>query len=353
MNNSEDSQTDIVGNPEDLDSGTFSSEIRKAAKQFLEGRKNNIQSALDENNERMHDFERRVNNYWRKPLDLLDFFLVDSLEIGSNFNREMRVIAEQENDYVFLALTRFHAKACLIGQEIVTLMKQGYASGAHARWRSLHEITVTSLFIKKHGNEVAERYLLYDKIEVYNLFRDYLKDNDLYKKHTDILGYTPYDSIEDMKEVEILKNRLCDDNKFGKSFGDSYGWAAKALGKRPHNFKEIEKDVELDYLRPFYNMANHFVHAGPKGITFNIGISESHEGKILLAGQSDSGLADPGSNTAISLHKMNIALLTSRPTVGNLVFLRAMGLLVNEINEEFLEAHKFVEEQTEEKALHI
>lgn len=329
-----------------------SEEIGEVIAQLM-GKFENASDILQKNNEESEAFKERLYNIWKDPLDLLELFLVLSTEAGAKFNRENRPTAVEKNDYVFEALTRLHAKACLIGQEIITLMRNGYASGAHARWRSLHEIVVTASFIKEHGNEVAERYLLYDIIEVYNLFRDYLKDNDLYKKHTDTLGYTPYDSIEDMKEAEISKKRLCDDSKFGKSFGDSYGWAAKELGNKPHNFKEIEKDVKLDHLRPFYNMANHFVHAGPKGSYFNIGISDSHEGKILLVGQSDSGLADPGSNMAISLYYINKALLTTRPTVENLVFLSASGLLVDQINEELLKVHKFIEEETRGKVLPI
>jgi hypothetical protein len=90
-----------------------------------------------------------------------------------------------------------------------------------------------------------------------------------------------------------------------------------------------------------------------KGTFFNIGISEPDKEKILLAGPSDSGLTDPGSGTAVSLNLINTVLITSRPTVENLILLQATSLLVNEINEALLEAHRFIEEQTEGKALPI
>jgi hypothetical protein len=333
MDDIKDNQKDCTSNLEDFDSSHLSSKIEEEAKQFYNKIKGDAPNTLNRNNGIVEDFKKRVGNFWKKPLDLLDLYVMYSLAAGSKFNKEMWTTAEQEKDYVFIALTRLHAKACLISQEVLTLMKNGYASGAHARWRSLHEIAVTGSFIKKHGNEVAERYLFYSYIEVYNLFKDYLKDNDLYQNHCDTLGYTPYDSIEDMKKAEIMKEKLCSDDKFSKPFGSGHGWAAKALGKRPCNFKEIEKDVGLDHIRPFYDMANHFVHAGPKGISFNIGISDLHTEKVLLAGPSDSGLADPGSNMVVSLHKINENLLTSRPTEENHIFMRAMGLLLTEINE--------------------
>ncbi len=106
-------------------------------------------------------------------------------------------------------------------------------------------------------------------------------------------------------------------------------------------------------MRPYYKMASNAVHADSKGTFFNIGISEFDEEKILLAGPSDSGLADPGSGTALSMNLINSTLIISRPTAENLILLQATSMLVNEINEAFLEAHRFIEEQTEGKALHI
>jgi hypothetical protein len=140
----DDDKVDSIKNPNNLDPNNFSLEVKEAARQFLEEIKNNASDTLQENNKKIEDFKRRINNFWKKPLDLLDLLLIYSLQMGSKFNNEMRATAEKENDYVFLVLTRLHAKGCLVGQEIATLMKHGYASGAHARWRSLHEIAITA-----------------------------------------------------------------------------------------------------------------------------------------------------------------------------------------------------------------
>lgn len=298
---------------------------------------------LEKNYEDSEAFKERLNELWKTPLQLLELYLLLTIEKGSKFNKENHQNALEQNDYVFKVLVRLHAKACLIGQEILILMKNGYASGAFARWRSLHEIAVTGLFICKHGNEIAERYLDYSYIESYNLIGDYLKYNDLYKKHSDILGYVPYDTIEDMIKVAKKKKELC--SKYGNRYEKFHGWAAKVLEAKDCNFEGIERDVGLDYLRPFYNMANHPVHAGPKGNYHNLGLLDSDEGKILLVGQSDAGLADPGSNMVVSLQYMNKALLTSRPNVENDAFLFVMELLFNEINKEFLNVHTLLKEK--------
>ena len=339
----DDGKTNSTENPNYLDLFNIPSEVKETINQFLEEIKNNASDTLQENNEEIEDFKRRVNNFWKKPLDLLDLLLIYSRQMGSKFNKEMRTPAEKENDYVFLALTRLHAKACLVSQEIAILMKHGYASGAHARWRSLHEIAVTALFIKEHGNEVAERYLNYRYIESYYAMRQY-------KIHAKKLNYEPFEEEEEENTTSV-KNFFVE--KYGRSFENPYGWASKELNKPRPNFADIEKSVGVDHMRPYYKMASNAVHADSKGTVFNIGISESDKEKILLAGPSDSGLADPGSGTAVSLNLINTTLITSRPTVENLILLQATSLLVNEINEAFLEAHKFIEEQAEGKALPI
>lgn len=339
----DDNNTNNKKNQDYLDLLNIPSEFKEAIKQFLEEIKNNASDALQENNEEIEDFKRRVTNFWKEPLDLLDLLLIYSRQMGSKFNKEMSTIAEKENDYVFLALIRLHAKACLVSQEIAILMKHGYASGAHARWRSLHEIAVTALFIKEHGNEVAERYLNYRHIESYYAMRQY-------KEHAKKLHYEPLEEEEEENTTSV-KNFFVE--KYGRSFENPYGWASKELNKPRPNFADIEKSVGVDHMRPYYKMASNAVHADSKGTFFNVGISKSEEEEILLAGPSDSGLADPGSCTAVSMNLINSTLITSRPTVENLILLNATAMLVNEINDAFLEAHKFIEEQTEGKALPI
>ncbi|AKB33046.1 hypothetical protein MSSIH_2356 [Methanosarcina siciliae HI350] len=339
----DDSDTNNKKNQDYLDLFNIPSEVKEAINQFHEEIINNASETLRENDEEIENFKKRVNSFWKKPLNLLDLLLIYSRQMGSKFNKEIRATAEKENDYVFLALIRLHAKACLVSQEIAILMKHGYASGAHARWRSLHEIAVTALFIKEHGNEIAERYLNYRGIEAYYATKQY-------KEYASRLRYEPLQEEEERDAIN-LKNSLIE--KYGESFENLYGWASKELNKSRPRFADIEKAVGTEYMRPYYKMASNAVHAESNGTFFNIGLSKSAEEKILLAGPSDSGLADPGSGTAVALNLINAILITSRPTAENLIILQATSMLVNEINEAFLEAHKFIEEQTEGKALSI
>jgi len=53
-------------------------------------------------------------------------------------------------------LARLYGRACQIGRKIELLLSNGFADGAEARWRTLHELTVVACFIYKHGEETAK-----------------------------------------------------------------------------------------------------------------------------------------------------------------------------------------------------
>lgn len=42
--------------------------------------------------------------------------------------------------------------------EIITLMKNGFADGAYARWRSMYELSIISSFIIQYGENVAKKF---------------------------------------------------------------------------------------------------------------------------------------------------------------------------------------------------
>lgn len=295
-------------------------QLKREAPSMLKGRKKERKS-----------FEARLARVWRRPLDLLEMFLAIALEAGDGFNREFRPEASEENDYVFEVLTRLQARACQIASEILVLLKSGHADGAHARWRSLHEIAVVGLFVESAGNEIAERYLLHDAIESYKAARQY-------QEYCKALGYEPI-SEQELDEIESTYQHLL--SRFGRAYKENYGWAVPAIGKKKPTFRDVEQEVGLDHLRPFYRMASHNVHANPKGVFFKLGLYPSQE--ILLAGPSNIGLADPGQGTAISLGQITLALLGTRPNIDRLVICNILMKLVEEIGEEFLAAQKSLE----------
>lgn len=308
-----------------------SSEI---ASDLLKDIKEKSSEMLEEWREQNKKFEKRLYKLWKKPIDLLEIFIILSLEAGSSFNNELREEAVEKNDIVFEALTKLHSRGCLVSRQIVNLLRSGYASGAHARWRTLHEIAAVSFFIMKHGEKVAEKYLLHDVIESSKAVRQY-------QEHVDSLGYERY-SDKEVEEIMKKREKLCE--RFGKCYKNTYGWAAEALGKCRPNLYDIEKDAGINHLRPYYKMASHAVHANPKGVLFNLGLLSESSGKdVLIAGPSDYGLADPGQSTAISLYQINSVLLTHKPKINSITILKTLEKLQDEIAEKFVKVQKKIE----------
>jgi len=258
--------------------------------------------------------------------------LTISKEFGLSINEETRANPSDESRYLVEVLTRLHARGSQVVEEIVSLLSSGLADGAMARWRTLHEITIVALFVSKHGNEVAQRYIAHRHVESRKAA---LKYEECYER----LSYEAM-TPDEMKIIEDNYTAVID--RYGKDFRTDYGWASNALGNKSPKFEDIEGAVGLDHWRAHYRMAGHNVHANPKGAFFKLGLLG--ESNILLAGPSNAGLTDPGHSTAISLLQINSALLALQLTFDNLVALRVMLLLENEIGEMFLDADRRLQE---------
>lgn len=87
-------------------------------------------------------FLARQREKWGKPLDLLFMLVEAARESGEEYAATFQKVAEAEQDFRFLALCKLHARACLVASEVHWLLEGGFASGAMARWRTLHEIAV-------------------------------------------------------------------------------------------------------------------------------------------------------------------------------------------------------------------
>ena len=132
------------------------------------------------------------------------------------------------------------------------------------------------------------------------------------------------------------------------------GWHQK-LRKTHPSISDIEEQVGLENMRPYYRMASDNVHANSHGSYSRIGLSQSlHDDEMLLAGASSMGLADPGHSTAISLNQVTSNLfltelyLEIELSLYRLVISNILIKLVHEIWDAFLEAHHELESLAED-----
>jgi len=276
-------------------------------------------------------FQKRLRKRWDAGLSMLRMQLAIAAEFGDGINRAIRESGETDSPRTFEVLTRLHARACQVTDEILCLLEGGFADGAMARWRTLHEIAAVGYLIRRHGDELAERYEEHAAIESRRAAVQY-------QKHCEKLGQPPA-TAEELAQLEAERAALL--IKYGPEFDKQQGWAAKHLNKQNPTITDIHEAAGVDHLGPYHRMASHNVHANPKGIYFKLGLFGEED--MLLAGPSNAGLADPGHAAAISLNQVSSVLLEFVPNLDHCVTLMVMHHLEGEIGPALLAAQQKLE----------
>ncbi len=273
-------------------------------------------------------FRRRLATRWRRPLDLFRLLLIMCVELGASANIELTLSrAFKRRRHLVDVMRRLHARACQVAAEVLALLEAGFADGAMARWRTLHELAVTTAFIGMHGEKLAKRYVLHQAIES-------KRAADEYQRCSPLLGYDPLEPSELATIQEEFNIQIA---RFGKPFGEAYGWASDALKHPRPTFADIERAAKIHRMRSHYKFASYNVHANPRGAFFRLGLLPGTP--LLLAGPSNSGLPEPGQCAALSLAQVTTVFATLDATIDNLGALHAIDALVAEVAEAFGAAH--------------
>ena len=280
-------------------------------------------------------FEDSLYKRWREPLDLLEALIMISMEAGEAHAN--KILTDETESPKKEAIIRIHARSLQIAGEVLVLLKSGYADGANARWRSLHELAVTSFFLFENDEEVSKRYLDYVVIEKF-------KEAMEYRNQCEKLGYPPIDE-QKFQKLKTEKERLCE--LYHDHFHWSYGWIpSDILPKR--SFRDLEEYVNLNTLRPFYKFSSASIHGSPRGL-YSLGLMDDYQEKVLLCGTSDYGLADPLETTAISLLYATLCLLNIEPDYESIFQLQVMKSLVDRIRPLAVEIQRELEIMTHYK----
>jgi hypothetical protein len=270
------------------------------------------------------EFYGYIRSRWGEALDYLDA-LIDLLsDIGSQLYDSSREVQDNSVDPVIDVLFSLHMRACQVAREAAVLLKTGLPDGALARWRTLHELAVTAAFIGKHGAEIARRYMDHADMQTYRAAKQY-------QVHCAKLGREPLPAAQ-MAILETRKRELV--LNYTREFESDYGWALPALSLPVHSskprrpkFSEIEADVELNFVRPFFQTASDNIHAGSRGTAFRLSSAWS--------GASDVGLQLPGRNTAWSLIQITVELLSQDATLERVALSKAIQELGKSVYKAF------------------
>lgn len=271
-------------------------------------------------------FRSRLERRWGKALGKLRILLTISLEIGS----EYATSKSSQDTLLRDVLIRLHVRACQVAAEVITLMENGFADGAMARWRTLHEISIVAVLVAQHGRPLAERYVAHQAIEA-------KAGKEQFALCYEQLGYAPL-AADDCREIDETYDRVI--ARFGKEFRLPYGWAAGFVPKNRRGvigLAELEAAAGRSALASHYKLASHNVHAGPHALFFRLGLIDD---SALLAGASNAGLSEPGQNTAVSLALITILTVADKSTLDGVVAMKLIQLLKHDISKAFVKAEE-------------
>jgi hypothetical protein len=228
-------------------------------------------------------FIKKTAEVWQKAFAASDALYVIVRSAAADYAEFVSKSEDDGHKMTYTALNSLHARALQEYLEIVTLVKNGFADGAFARWRSMYELAIISSFIAKYGEETAAKFI-------------------------------------EAQDTE-----------------DRYDWAM-ASGifpehKRHVTFNDIQKSCEVDaeIWREDYTVANQTVHASPQGTFDSLGGTHS--------ARSDYGIAAPAVQSANTLALISSMLLSVYSGYEAMSRMYIIGKWLDIIMDSYAETH--------------
>jgi hypothetical protein len=310
--------------------------LQKLSEEMIKNLEKDRPRMLKEHKKIRKGFEDRLYKTWREPFDLFESLIVVCMESGEE-KKDKLSNGKNITNPKQVALIKIHARAIQIAYEILSLVKSGYADGAHARWRSLHELAIITFFLRENNEEVAERYLEHAVMKKFREAGNYLK-------HHKKLKYPPINK----KNYALLKkehDRLL--KKYGNDFEyrSGFEWIPRTILAN-RTFKSLEEHVKLEKFYPFYSWSSDSMHGGAKGL-HRIGLIDDYQEQVLAVGATDYGFADPIQNTVISITHVTSNLLLLKPNFEDLLIMQVLQKYLHDIGEKAVKTQRNVEKQYE------
>ncbi|MEM7703456.1 MAG: DUF5677 domain-containing protein [Pseudomonadota bacterium] len=224
------------------------------------------------------------------------------------------------------ALVQLHVRACQVAREILTLIENGFADGAMARWRTLHEIEIIALLLHDGGDELAQRYFDHQVVTR-------RKAANLHQSTCEISDAIPL-SKRQITDIEKDYTRAL--ALYGKEFAGDYGWASKYLGNSNPRFANLVERAGAEASKTEYKYASYNVHASSTALTVRVGALEGHS--VLSAGSTNAGFHKPAQKTAQSILLISTLLSSRLRSIDHAMLLHALVRLRDEAIEKFEKA---------------
>jgi len=245
------------------------------------------------------EFLAKQERKWYRAFVASESMYIMTLEAAEAYGEEISQLSEEELEELekkantFTAMLHIHGRAMQQFLEIITLMKNGFADAAYARWRSMYELAIISSFITANGEKVAKAFI-------------------------------------DSSETD-----------------DRYEWARLSnkfpTSKKYISFNDIQKKCNLDSKswRHPYDLANKAVHASPQGTFKRMSNIIGGEDAIPV-GRSDYGITTPGEHSAISLAQITGMFFSTYSTESSTLAIKYISNWIDVVREEYFKTHDYV-----------
>lgn len=306
--------------------------ISASAKAVLKSLRNDWPAQRAFQLDTMAGFRTRLEERWGSAFDILRMMYTIAHEMGAEVHMRARRSRAKTNLILRDTLIQLHVRACQVVAEILCLMENGFADGAMARWRTLHEIVTVAGMIAKHGDTLAERYRVHEAVEAKRAM-------DRFVANHEALGFTAPSQREIDQTEQAYQNAL---SLYGHNFGSEYGWAAHHLQLKKPRLSDLEASVGKREMRSYYVLASYNVHASPKGLASRLGILRGPGMPVGLAGSSNVGFVEPAQHAAFDLAYITSLIFLPRVKIDDALQIKVLVLLRDQIAGKLRAAHRDV-----------
>jgi len=208
--------------------------------------------------------ESDISNRWAKGWEFFDGVVYATQQDGAMLLQRTDEV-DDDHSPMREALALINSAACLVFQEIRTLLLAGFWSGAVGRWRALHELAVSAIIVAQQDPSFAQRYLDHSFVVQTHRLCEY------YEVHG--RGPVAQQELEKRRAQAELLSQKHQVSNAPKRFRDSYGWAAPLMplnrqGDKlvPPTFDRLEKMANEDHRRLLVMSAHGHVHSDSAGV---------------------------------------------------------------------------------------
>lgn len=289
-----------------------------------------------------------VEALWGLPLSLLERVIILADRIAGTWRARLNPYSEGElvTEHTILGLL---LRSIQVAEETLTLLDEGMAAGAEARWRTLHEMAVIGAFLARdEGDDTAIRYLEHHYVKSYQRMQDE-------QAHHEMLGFPPY-TAEEMKESKALHDGAI--AKYGTHFNTDYGWAFAAVkaaaperlqpakkGKsrggspRAPRFMDLEALVNLGHFKVAFGSSSTQIHGGATAL-FQHPAGDALGVPAYLARTTPLGLREPTVRAVAALHILSSALVLRAGAPEEMLMLASLQSLSAECAKALMKAEE-------------